>query len=180
MARRLTLACLIYAALAWQPGLETCLREFPFRIWLPGLALAGCLLLAHDSERLVWAGLLGFGIDCLSGQRLGIHLILTTLVGILLSVCIGIRSSPGPLSVGFIVFAGTTLWRGGSAALHGILEGQSSEFVNLARSASADGLLTALIAFVLAFIGRLCVSAAQPTQRSSLSLKNRWSMLTGE
>lgn len=180
IARHLAIACLIYTVLAVQPGLSNDIAAIGFRPWLPGIALVACVLLTNDSASLVWAGVLGFGVDCQSLDRLGVNVVVATIVASGLMRAKSDNRPQGAISVVVLVFVGTFVWRIAGAIVHGLLDGQSFDVVQLVTFASLAAVGTSVLSLCLSIGGRLLLAAGTSQRTSARLLNNHWSMLTGK
>jgi cell shape-determining protein MreD len=180
ITRHLAIACLIYTVLVLQPSTTSDFAAVSIRLWLPGMAVVACVLMFDGAASLVWAGILGLGIDCQSVDKLGVHLVIATLV---VSVLITMRAdsrSPGSVAVAAFVFGATFVWRTAAWIAHGLLDGRSIDVSQLGVCASFDAVCTSASVLALSLTGRMLMKAVSPQQDSSVSLGNRWSMLTGK
>ena len=180
ITRHLAIACLIYTVLVLQPSTTSVFSNVSIRLWLPGLAVVACVLMFDGIASLAWAAVLGFGVDCQSVDKLGVHLVIATLVA---SVLITIRSdsrSQGPVAVAAFVFGGAFVWRTLAWIAHGLLDGRSIDLTQLAMCACFDAVCTSAVVAVLLLTGRMLIGVFRPQRALSVSLGNRWSMLTGK
>ncbi len=180
MFRQLIIAALVYTSLVIQSGLGTDLQVLGLQPWLPGLGLVACALLIKGASSLCWAGLWGLGVDCLSGEKIGVNLVVATIVA---SSLLALRTdgrSPGLVGTVMYVLVGTFLWRGGAAIAHGFLNHRPVDFEQLLVRALIEGVSTGGIAVSVLIIGRLVINVISPSRYSSVPLANHWSMLTGE
>ena len=179
IARHLVTVCLIYASMVLQSSVSNDVAFGSFRPWLPGVALVACVVMHNRVAGLVWASLLGLGVDSVSADRLGVHVVLVTLVAIGLSMMQQEGRSHGAVYTGVLVLAATSLWRSLSAAIQGILADQRFDFPRVLISAFGDGVYTAVLTIVVLLFVRLLTNAIRPQKSSStIPLTNRWSMLT--
>lgn len=179
MMRHLTIVAMIYLSLVFQPCFAADIDLVSFRPWFPGLAMVACVLLTEGALRLVWVGLLALCVDCLSGDRLGLHVIVATLIATALIVIRADSRSASVALTGMLVFSGTFLWQCTAAIAHGFIDRQPFDLEQLVLPALRDGISTVAIALCVLLTGRLLRNAIRPQRTSSLPLTNRWSMLTG-
>lgn len=178
MVRNLAIVCLIYVVLVVQPSVSGELAVGSFRPWLPGIAVVACGLVVDGPASLLWAAFLGLGIDCQSVERPGINLIISTLIA---SAVIAFRTndrSHGAIPVALFVFAASLAWRMAASIIHSFIDRQPPAIVNLASSACWDGFSSALLTIAVMIAWRLLINSIRPQSLSSMSLNNRWSMLT--
>jgi rod shape-determining protein MreD len=180
IARHLVIVCLIYMALVFQTSLSNGSNQSAIQPWLPGLALAACVLLTDSSASLVWAGLLGLGVDCLADSHLGVNLIVTILV---VSGLVALRRetrSQGIMMIGISLFAGTFLWRTAIATINAHLDRRPIDLSQLIIVPLTSAFSSTLIVVSMVIVGRMAMTIVRGQPTSSVSLANRWSMLTGE
>lgn len=178
MVRHLAIAWMVYAALVLQPGASGDIAIRCFCPWIPGIVVVACALVFEGPASLIWAAILGLGVDCLSVNRPGIHLVLATLTVSGIAALRSDHRSAGVISVGVLVFGASFVWRMAASVVNALLDRHPFDIANLASSASGDGGGTALIAIAGMVGWRLTISAFRSQNLSSISLNNRWSMLT--
>ncbi len=149
-----------------------------FRPWFPGIVLAACILRHGEIAGVVWAGILGLVVDGLGAERMGVHLVVTTVVAVgLLMARQDIRSN-GTLLLGSFVFVGTLTWRLASTTTQAILDRGEFNVQEYLSVAFGDGVYTAVITVVIALSIRLFWQTSGRCDTStSITLKNRWAML---
>jgi cell shape-determining protein MreD len=176
IARQMCFACLVYLSLVLQTSLASDVALGAFQPWLPGVSLALCLMLTDATATLFWAAVLGFGVDCLSGQRLGVHVVVATVVTTGLLMFRTDRRPVGIVAFGTLVLAGTFLWRTLSVLAQGMLDRQMID----AAVISVSGIYSALVAIGLLLVIRFIIDAMGIHRQSgAVQLANRWTMLTG-
>ena len=179
MVRHLTIACSIYASLVIQASWNPDLILTPFRLWLPGFAFLVCLACTRGIVCLIWSAILGLGVDCLAGDRMGVNVVIVTL---LTTGLLFIRSDdrqPTMILHGVLAFVAIVLWRGSALFVRSLLDHQPYEFRTAFTLACSNGLSAAVIVIAVIFLHRLLKNAFSPRQAATISLTNRWSMLTG-
>jgi rod shape-determining protein MreD len=179
MMSHLVTACLIYLSLVLQSCVASDIAIHSFRPWFPGLVLAACVLRHGNVAGIVWAGILGFAVDGLSAERLGVHLVVTTFVAMGLLVAREESSSYGTMLTGIFVFAGTLIWRLASMTTHATLAGRDLNVQETLSITVGDAVYSSAITvvFTMLFLRLWRVSGRGETS-TSISLKNRWTMLT--
>lgn len=180
IARHLAMLCLIYLALVLQTGMGRDFPGFGLPLWLPGIVLVICVRKIQGSACLVWAGLLGLGLDCQSLTPLGVHLATATIIA---SLLIWIQSDAGlqGLMATVMSIMGTTfVWQVSTALVHRFVDHQQRDIWQTIVSAGISaGNTTCLAAIVL--VGAQAVWAIiRPRHAATVSLNNQWSMLTGK
>jgi hypothetical protein len=188
MTRHLIVACIVYLALVLQPSLSSDLASIPMRPWLPGIALAACLSLIKGSGSLIWAAILGLGVDGQSVEQLGVHLILATLIATMLLTASGdlLRfhshsfSPPGVIITFVGVFSATFVWRFAASVIHSHFDRHTVTLDQIAWSACYVGIGSAVVASVAIMAVRLMASSLHGRQATSVALDNQWNMLTDE
>jgi rod shape-determining protein MreD len=178
IARQLAIACLIYLALVIQPSLGDGLGHSMFRPWLPGIVVVTCVWSLGRSSGLICSALLGLGIDCLSGGKLGIHFIVATIVAMSLMLLRTNARSP-VVVIGMLAFFAAFTWRCMAAVAHASLGHQSFEVNQIIAPAATDGVSTSVLFIGVLLLYRVLITAFQPQPVSSVALTNRWSMLSG-
>ena len=179
MTRHLAVACLIYLALAVQPSLGSGLVFPLFRPWLPGIAVVVCVMLTDGAMSFVWPGVLGLAIDSLSGDRLGVHVIAATIVAIAIKTLQPNGWSRSIVVIGAFTLFGTFLWRSMAAMSHSYQYRYAIDLTRCLVPALIEGFSTTALLVGILLTCRLLMNAIRPRQTSSMSLTNRWSMLTG-
>lgn len=178
MARQLAVACLVYGTLVIQPGVTDDLAFGSLRPWMPGIAVVVCALTFEGPAALLWAGVLGLGVDCQSVERPGIHLMIATLTaGGLISVRPDNRSL-NMLSIGLFVFGASFVWRMAASIVHALLDRHRFSPVDFALSASWDGFSTAILVTIFVLVWRGLRTSIRSERQSAIQLDNRWSMLS--
>ncbi len=174
----LATACLIYLSLVLQSCLAGELAFHSFRPWFPGIVLAIGVLLHKEIAGLVWSGIIGLAVDCLSGERLGVHLVISTFVAMGLMVSRHDIQSNRPVSLCVLVFVGSFLWRFVSMATHAVLAGRGAVFHDSLTIAFGDSIYSTVLtaAVVLLFCLSLKAFGRRETA-TSITFSNRWTML---
>jgi rod shape-determining protein MreD len=178
MLRHMATACLIYLTLLLQTGIAVDLTmHHDCKPWFPGIALIICVLLHEGPASLVWSATLGLATDGLSGERLGFHTVIVTIVAMgLLAAKQDIRSF-GTLPIIVFIFVGTFAWRTFSVTAFYLLARQSQNFLQLMQYELVGALYTALMTAVLLLFVDL-VNVRKRAGSHPPILTNRWSMLT--
>jgi len=178
MGRHLLTAGLIYLSLASQSSLAGELSLSHSQPWFPGIMLVFCVMLHPGSAGLMWGALLGLGVDCLSNERLGVQVILVTIVGLMLRSCTREGATFGSLRTGVLIFLATLCWKGLSATTLGLLENQKFHS-GWWLKACKDGVYSALlVTSVLLFMNLLKNGIKRRDQTCRTVLTNQWSMLS--
>ena len=178
MGRHLLTAGLIYLSLALQSSLAGELLLSHSQPWFPGIMLVVCVILHSGSAGLMWGALLGLGMDCLSNERLGVQVILVTIVGLMLRSCTRKGATFGALLTGALIFLATLCWRGLSATTLGLLENQQFHSEWWLKGCK-DGVYSALlVTSVLLFMNLLKNGIKRREQTRRTVLTNQWSMLS--
>lgn len=180
MLRHLTMATVIYVALVMQPSLPPELSVAGSRPWIPGIALVICLVLAEGSTSLIGASVLGLGVDCLSGERLGVHVMVATAVA---AGVLAMKSSArfaGPVAVSTAVLAGTFAWKTTATVLYTLLGRRPIDWPNTARASLNDAIYSAIVVLFILITGRAIWASIFPERLVQFSILNRWSRLTSD
>jgi len=180
MLRHLAIASLIYVALVLQPGLPVELSMAGARPWIPGMALVLCLMLAEGSASLIWVSILGLGVDCLSGERLGVHIVVATAVAAGLQVFQSSSRFVRPAAVSIAVLTGTFFWKFAVTALHALLAHRTLDWPSVATAASGDAVYTAVLVLLVLIVSRAAWASIFPERLAQFSILNRWSRLTSD
>ena len=183
MGRHLLTAGLIYLSLALQSSLAGELLLSHSQPWFPGIMLVVCVILHPGSAGLMWGALLGLGVDCLSGERLGVQVILVTIVGLMLRSCTREGATFGSLRfgslrTGTLIFLATLCWKGLSATMLGLQENQpfcSDWWLAGCKDGVYSGVL---VTSVLLFMNFLKNGIKRRDQTRRTVLTNQWSMLS--
>ena len=178
MMNHLATACLIYISLVLQSCVASDLEFQSFRPWFPGIVLAVCVVIHDDVAGVVWAGILGLAVDGLAAERLGVHLVVTTLTAVSLLMTRQETRSNLTVLLGGFVFAGTSIWKLASMTTHAILAGRDMNFQEYLTFAFGDGLYSTMMTVAVALFIRMVSQALGRRETStSIALKNRWAML---
>ncbi len=178
MLPHLVTACLIYISLVLQSCVSCDMTFHSCRPWFPGIVLAACLLIHDEIAGVVWAGILGLVVDGLGADRMGVHLVVTTVVAAGLLLARQDTRSNGTLLLGPFVFVGTLIWRLASATTQGILDRRDFNLQESLSVAFGDGVYTAVTTVAIGLLIRLFWQASDRHKTSNpIALKNRWSML---
>ena len=177
MTRHLIIACAIYLALVLQPSLPADGALTTFRPWLPAIALVVCVQMARETASLAWAGVLGLGVDSLSGDRLGIHVVVATLVATGMIAMKSDRRSRSVLQIGILTFGGTFLWLSLVTTIHQLLDHRTLALAETLVFSAKNGLSTAGLSLAALLLVRLILNAFRQQRTASVTLGNRWSML---
>lgn len=180
ITRHLAIGCLIYLALALQTGIARDCMIFESDSWLPGIVVVACVLTTDGAACLIWAALLGLGLDCQSLDHLGVHVVVATFVA---SLLIWIRSdarSQGIMAIAMYVFGATFLWKLATEMIHGVVDHRSWDLMQSLTLAGFSAACTSGLTGALLIGVSLVKSAGRLRKSSSVSLNNQWSMLTGK
>lgn len=180
MLRHLAIGSLIYLALAIQPGLPVELSVAGSRPWIPGIVLVLCLVMAEGSEALIWSSLLGLGVDCLSGERLGVHVVVTTVVATGLLAFKSSSRFSGPIAASMAVLGAIFLWKLTATGLRAVLGQRAIDWPHLAMASFGDAVYSALLVFLVQMASRAVWASLFPERLVQFSILNRWSRLTSE
>ena len=174
----LVTACLIYISLIAQSCVASDLAFHHFRPWFPGIVLAISVLLHAETAGLIWAGILGLAVDCLSGERLGVNLVISTFVAMGLMMTRHDIDSNRPVLLCVFVFAGTLLWRFVSMSTRAVLDGRDAMIHDIFTIAFGDSIYSTVLisALVLSFCLTWKAFARRETT-TSITFSNRWAML---
>ncbi len=163
-----------------QPSVPGHLATDLFRPWLPGIVLVASVVLTEGMVSVIWAGILGFGVDCLSIERLGVHLVVATAVAVGIILVRNDERPHGVILFGSLVFSATFLWRSLAAVIHGILDRSAFDFSSVSGFALIEAISTAGLVVGAMLCCRLVIRVLKPKEQSSIVLANRWSMLSGK
>ena len=179
MLNHLVTACLIYLSLVLQSYLASDLAIDSFRPWFPGIILAIGILLHTEVAGLVWAGILGLALDGLSAERLGVHLVISTVVAMALMMTRHDIHSNRSVLLGVFVFAGSLLWRFVSMTTFAMLAGRDADIQASLTIALGDGIYTTVLTTAASLLfGILQTAFGRRDTATSIRLSNRWTMLT--
>ena len=178
MSRVLFLLCVIYGALVMQSNLLSAPLDESWPIWLPGLALASCMVSAESTTAIVCAALLGLGVDGLDQNQLGIHTVFTTLIATAFVLFNGNRDASGLVSVSLTIFVSTFCWRAGSTGIHAYLDHRTLDLAAVVTAPAIEAAVTGIFGGVMVLFNNLPRTIRQPHRPKSVSLANRWTMLT--
>lgn len=179
MGRQTIIACLIYLSLVLQAGLHDGLVYSQFPIWLPGIAFVACHSLTRGTTSLVWSGILGFGLDCLGADQMGMNLVAITLISFATLILRSGERQPTILLYGLFAFVSTFLWRAAVLAIHCRLDHQPLPLESILAMAALNGLSVAVVIVIYRTLHFLLTRGLSPRRTPTVSLSNRWSMLTG-
>lgn len=180
IARHLAVLCLMYAALTLQPGLGPETNAVQFRLWLPAVVLVAGVILLRGTASLFWAGVLGLSIDCLAGGRLGVNMVIATIVAAgINSLWTTDRDWPGLLTVEMSLFLATVLWRSGAALVDSAIDRRFLPLTSLIQPALVEAASTAVFVVVALLPVQLGIWLRRPQDGPAVLLANRWTMLTG-
>ena len=180
MMYHLAIANLIYATLVVQPSMNSLLPDVAFRPWLPGIALAACLMFQADLSAVIWAFVLGLCVDCLSIHRLGVHTMTATSLVVCLRMTRGDDRQRGMLWFGFDTFVVTVVWLIISGSGHALLENQSLSLESQSVAAGLIAAVTTLLVTTVMIAGTILKFGLQSKAVSSITLVNHWTMLSGK
>ena len=179
MGRQAIIACLIYLSLVLQASGRDGLTYFGMQIWLPGIAFVACHSLTNGTASLVWSGILGFGLDCLGTEQMGMNLAIITLISLGILLVRSGERQPTILLYGLFGFVSTFLWRAAVLAIHCRLDHQLLPLTSILTMAASNGLSVAVVIVTCRTLQFLLRRGFSPRRTSTVSLSNRWSMLTG-
>lgn len=178
MIQHVFIAVVLYSLFALQLGWVSQLDSLAFAVWLPGLGFLLCANVAGGKARLAWAAILGLFTDCLSLDQLGINVLITTFLAMIVTSLRSGRVHSGSLLV--TSFLTTFFWRfiqQISLSILGYHGNQIEHDFLLAFKNAAANCAVVLIVLMPIFAGRFVLG---PRSGSSLSLRNRWTMLTDQ
>ena len=177
--RQIATASLIYCSLVLQSTSASAIAVYQLRPWFPAMVLVACVSLHKGALGIWWAGVLGLAIDGISGERLGVHLVIATFIASLLSSALQETPSSGALLYGIFVIVATFLWRSSNAITQAWLTGQVIDPLQTMILASGDATYTAGLILILMMSGKLLhIGIVRSEPRSTFSLNNQWTMLT--
>lgn len=176
MWRHLAIGFLVYLCLAVQPNLVGVLGPCWFRPWVPGMGLIVCATIASGPVVLIWGAILGLGVDCLSGVRLGIHVVSATVATGCFQSLRGQTKASGLFSMSLAAFAAIFIWKSMASALAELSEHRASDFSRDFSTIVQDSSSTTVSLVIVVLVYRFLMNEIPHDRRSSLS--NRWSMLT--
>lgn len=177
MWRHLVVGCFVYGALVVQPSVSVNSGNPLLCPWIPGIALIVCGLWLDGSSSLIWSAVLGLGVDCLSGERLGFHVVGATIASVCMQLIRGRSSARGVLSIGPVAFIAITVWRVVSTVLRDVVEHAAVTSQDLARILSECSATTVLFVGTILTL-RILANELGLVRDSTAPLSNRWSMLT--
>jgi rod shape-determining protein MreD len=179
VARHLAVATLVYLSVVVQSSLATSLSINGLVPWFPGIVLIVTILLHADVETLAWSASLGLIVDCLSAERIGTNMVITTFVSASLLFIIPDDRSLGAIMMGIYVFFGTWAWRLLSVVAQDVLENAQLDLFPILLSELGSAIYTAMIAVVtMALMTSIGRSIRKRGESSEMVLTNRWTMLT--
>ncbi|WP_010582955.1 hypothetical protein [Schlesneria paludicola] len=179
MSRTLLLLCAVYCVLVLQSNLISAPLDLSMPVWLPGLALVGCEAIANPTAAVLCAAVMGLGVDGLDQNQLGIHTVLTTLIAAVLVTINRHRSRYGVVWFAMTVFISTFCWRAGSTLIHEYLDRRSYDLNPTVVTPATEAAATAFVGAFLILVVSLPQTFRKTARPKSVSLTNRWTMLTG-
>lgn len=179
MSRTLLMLCGVYCILVLQSNLISAPLDLSMPVWLPGLALVGCVMVGGPTSAVLCAAAMGLTVDGLDQNQLGIHTVLTTLIATLLVTINGQHHRCGAIEFAITVFASTFCWRAGSTLIHEYLDRRPYDLNPTVVTPATEAIATAVVAAVLVLIIRVPLNFRKPSRPQSVALTNRWSMLAG-
>lgn len=179
MVQQAFIACLIYLSLVLQASWHDASVYSQIPIWLPGIAFVACHSLTRGTSSLVWSGILGFGLDCLGADQMGMNLAIITMISLGTLVLRSGERQPTILLYGLFAFVSTFLWRAAVLAIHCRLDHQTLPLASILAMAALNGLSVAVVIVTSQTLHFLLTRGLSPRRSSTVSLSNRWSMLTG-
>ena len=180
MIRNALFAIILYGLLTSQLGWSHTLSSSPLPVWLPALALIACVELTDGVMLVVWSAAVGLLTDCLSLDQVGINVLITTI----LATAILILRREGRISTITSVVVTTLLttfiWRFVLISVLGLFEEMPLTFDKVAILAIKNSASNCVIAWVVMLAITLWRSTFTRDLGPTLSLRNRWTMLTDQ
>lgn len=179
MTRFAVTAALVSLALVLQSTIAPILGWEQMRPWFPGMVLVASVFLNQGTAGILWAALLGLGIDSLSSERVGVQLAIATVIASLLAAALEETPSRGTMIYSIFVIVSTFLWRSLNVLTQAWLVGELVDPMRVLILASGDASYTTAIVLFLTTAYRLVRRVIHRQEsRSTFSLNNQWSMLT--
>lgn len=180
MIRHLLLILFVYGLLTIQVGCSRELSSSLLPVWLPGLALMLCLEFSTGAMLLAWTACVGLLTDCLSVDPLGTNAIIATVIGIMVTLIRAEGRVSTITSVVVTTLLTTFVWRFASMTVLSLVETQSINLEKFAQIAIKNSLSNAAVAWALMLLMTFWRLMGARDAGPSLSLRNRWTMLTNQ
>lgn len=178
MLRHFGIIGLIYLTVALQSSLLTGEIVGPSRPFLPAITLVAIAVWSSGPAAIVWSGCLGMLLDGLSPERLGVQLLLASLLGLGLQLGKSARRARGLMTLTAAVFAVAMVWRVMSPMTYAVLSGRIVDPAVVVASATSEAGSTTVVGFILICLSRAIVFSSMTSERNVSELSNRWGMLT--
>ena len=178
MIRNMLFAIVLYVLLSLQLGWSPNLAGSSIPVWLPALALIACLEMTDGVMLLVWSAAVGLLTDSLSLDQLGINVLITTLLATAILFLRSEERTPTITSVVVTTLMTTLIWRLTLVSVLDFLEDRTSPFETLAIVAIKNSIANGVIAWAFMVAITLRRNMFTRDLGPTLSLRNRWTMLT--
>jgi rod shape-determining protein MreD len=156
LLRHAGILCLLYLAVVVQTSVVTDLPPMG-RPFLPALMLMVMAAWCHPVVSILWAGFMGFVLDGISTERLGIQLGLAAILALGLQLLRPIWRRRGPVSMTVCTLVVALFWRALSPMTCAVLSGRVVDPHVTLNSALRDGAATAVVALVVFVAGRALI-----------------------
>lgn len=177
MLRFLGMLGFIYVGLVLQSGVIADVPE-PGRPFLPAILLIVAAGAFDPLVAMLLAGIIGFLLDGLSTDKLGIQLTVTVLLGFGLQLVFPLWRSKGLLALSAMTMLTCLIWRLATPYVYATLAGQSLDPHAVMTRAIQEAVGTAVVGALLILIWRGTIGHRPRRRESVRAVKTAWQMAT--